>query len=117
MEVDTHEKGICNRTGYASVGRDGYTGVRGRQGAGRKPAVRYSTFAVVGEVTAIAGENITLTILAGNRTVKDLIGEDITVVTTDETVFRHFGDDLGVYITLEDVAVGQARFCRRIDRR
>lgn len=66
-------------------------------------------FALVGRVTEIVGEDITVELLAGNRSVRDAIGTELTILilTNDDTIFRHFGDDLGVFISLEDVAVGQ----------
>lgn len=67
-----------------------------------------NVFGLVGEVTAVDAGTGTITVLvrAGNRLVKDYIGEELTVETDDDTLFLIYGDPKCTIGDFTDVAVG-----------
>jgi len=69
---------------------------------------RANVFALVGEVTALDAEagTITAEVYTGNQLIKDYVGQELTVVTDEETLFLQFGDTECKSIAFEDVAVG-----------
>lgn len=66
-------------------------------------------FALVGEVTEVntAAQTIIVQVWMGSGLVKEYLGKELTITTTEETLFRRFDDDPHVFITFEDVAVEQ----------
>lgn len=91
-------------------GGGGGGGKGGRGGQGRGGTV----FALAGKVVAVSWvkenedvpETITVEVEAGNRLVREYIGTNVTILTTEETRFRNCEDSPGVLIRFEDVEVG-----------
>jgi hypothetical protein len=70
--------------------------------------VRHRTgtrFSLVGQVTEIDPETQTVTVmvLQGNRFVKDHIDAELTISTTEDTVYRKYGDPPHVFITFDEI--------------
>ena len=65
-------------------------------------------FALVGEVTAVDADELTITVRVwmGSGLVKEYLDEELTITTTAETRFRRFDDPPCEFITFEDVEVG-----------
>ncbi len=91
-------------------GGGGGGGKGGSGGQGRGGTV----FALAGKVIAVSGvqenedvsETITVEVEAGNRLVKEYIGMEVTIVTTEDTRFRNYGAPLGAVITFEEFIEG-----------
>ena len=67
-----------------------------------------SVFGLVGQVTAVdaVARTITVQVHTGNRLVKDYLGEELTVTTSEDTLFLRYGDPKCEVIAFEDVEVG-----------
>ena len=67
-----------------------------------------SVFGLVGQVTAVdaVARTITVQVHTGNRLVKDYIGQELTITTSEDTLFLRYEDPKCEIIALEDVEVG-----------
>jgi hypothetical protein len=63
-------------------------------------------FSVLGTITAIDGDTITLYVLEGSRLVRPYIGQALTVQMTPATLYYEWTPDGLVPITFGDVGVG-----------
>ena len=63
-------------------------------------------FALVGTITAITDNTVTVEVVDGNRFVWPYIGQELTVQVTDSTRFFEWTPDGRVPITFAGVAVG-----------
>lgn len=65
-----------------------------------------SNFTLVGRITAIGENTVTIQVLAGNKPVKPFVGKELTVAVTDATRFLEIVGDIAVPITFNDLEVG-----------
>lgn len=65
-------------------------------------------FALVGIVTAVDAEAITVEVHNGNRFVKPFLGEELTIQLAETTVYQKWTENGCVTATFEDVAVDGA---------
>ena len=79
-----------------------------------KPAEQYrwrmssTIFSLVGTVTAVGEDSITVLVQAGNRNVKDYVGLELTLLIDDHTKVMQWTDEGSVPVTLADVQVDDA---------
>jgi len=76
----------------------------GGSGGGGQPQL----FALVGTITAIGSDTITVEVVDGNRLVWLYIGQELTVQVTGNTSFFEWHSDGRVPITFADVVVGDS---------
>jgi len=76
-------------------------GPGGNGGGGGRPL-----FALVGTITAIGSDTITVQVVDGNRFVEPYIGDVLTVQLTDSTGYFEWDPDGRLPIDFEDVTVG-----------
>jgi len=67
-----------------------------------------SVFGAVGQVMAVDADagTITVQVYAGNRLVKDHIGQELTITTNEDTLFLRYGDPKCEAITFDEIEVG-----------
>ena len=67
-------------------------------------------FSLVGEVTALDGDELTITVQvhSGSKLVKSYIGKELTFTTDATTLFLLYGHAKGVQVTFADVEVGDS---------
>lgn len=67
-----------------------------------------SPFALVGKITAIDTESVTVQVVSGNAQVKAYIGQTVTIKTTAATLFRFTDGSITTVIKFSDLKVGDA---------
>jgi hypothetical protein len=65
-------------------------------------------FALVGTITALGTDTITVEVQSGNRQVKPYIGQDLTILVTGSTSYLHWTSAGSVPITFADLGVGNS---------
>jgi hypothetical protein len=65
-------------------------------------------FTLVGTITKVEGGVVTVKVLAGNRLVRTTIGQDLAIVTTEETRYLEKMEISCVAITLADLEAGDS---------
>jgi len=65
-------------------------------------------FALVGTITALGADTITVQVQSGNRYVKPYIGQELTVQVTGSTRYMRWTADGSVPISFADLNVGDA---------
>ncbi len=73
----------------------------------RLSANKVELFTLVGTITAIDGEAVTVQVLGGNPITKPYIGQTVALQTTADTRFLQITDEGTLVITLSDLSVGQ----------
>jgi hypothetical protein len=66
------------------------------------------TFSLVGNITAIGADSITVSVVSGNTLVKPYVGQALTVTVTASTRYLLKDDDIVSIIAFGDLQVGQA---------
>jgi len=66
------------------------------------------TFSLVGNITTIGTDSITVSVVSGNTLVKPYVGQELTVTVTASTRYLLKDDDIVSIITFADLQVGQA---------
>jgi hypothetical protein len=78
-----------------------------RGGPAQPPApVRGGQFTLVGTITAIAGDVVTVKVVSGNPIARPVVGQDVALQTTAATRFLRTTATGTVVITLADLQVG-----------
>ncbi len=66
------------------------------------------TFSLVGNITAIGADSITVSVVSGNTLVKPYIDQEVTVTVTASTRYLLKDDNIVSIITFGDLQIGQA---------
>jgi hypothetical protein len=65
------------------------------------------TFALVGTITALGPNTVTVAVTSGNGLVKSYIGKEVTITVTASTRYLLKDDTSSVVIGFEDLEIGQ----------
>jgi hypothetical protein len=66
------------------------------------------TFALVGNITAIGANSVTVKVVSGNNLIKPYVGKELTVTVTASTRYLLKNNGVVTAITFGDLKVGQA---------
>jgi hypothetical protein len=99
--------------GPAGGNGNGYVAGNGKgsgsgSGSGSGQQSPRGTFAITGTITAIGTNNVTVTVIRGNKLVQPYIGTSVTVTVTPQTRYLYHTDTATTIIKFLDLKLGQS---------
>ena len=97
--------------GQAGGNGNGYVAGNGTgsgSGSGSGQQSPRGTFAITGTITAIGTNNVTVTVIRGNKLVQPYIGTSVTVTVTPQTRYLYHTDTATTIIKFSDLKLGQS---------
>lgn len=92
----------------AEPGAGNRYGVQNGAAGGQQLRQGGQVFALIGTITALGTDSITVQVQGGNRLVRDYVGQELTVQVTEGTKYMRWTEGGSVPITFADLSVGDS---------